>query len=331
MSEAIKLDVIDKKILTQLDINCRIPSTKLAKIINKSRQTVDYRISNLQKQGIITSFTTSINPHKIGYKLYKVYLKLKNIPLIKTSLLNHLKSSGIVYWIGECSGRYDLIFATFSKDDKTFVDFKNNLISEYKEIIVDLKGDILVYVKQYPKMYFLNKIQQSTYFAGEIVNNKIDEIDEQILEKIINNARESIYKLSIDIGVSPAAIKSHMKKMQELGIIIQYRISVDLNKLNLELYKAIITLERFNSEDEKQLIRYLSNIPNIIYYIKNMWQLEIEFIVNNYQEYYKILEELKKNFTNIINTVDFVLMITDEWTPGYKNLLKLELPKNNIG
>ena len=42
-----------------------------------------------------------------------------------------------------------------------------------------------------------------------------------------------------------------MKKMEEKGIIIQYRIGVNLNKLGLELYKAVIKLDRYNKSDEK--------------------------------------------------------------------------------
>tara|TARA_Y100000034_G_scaffold95888_1_gene116589 strand:- start:558 stop:884 length:327 start_codon:yes stop_codon:yes gene_type:complete len=98
--KALKLDKIDRKILFELDKNCRIPSTKLAKIVRKSRQTVDYRIDKLLEEGIITSFNASINPHKMGYKLYKMYLNLRNIPEDKVKLFNYLRSSGLVYWMG---------------------------------------------------------------------------------------------------------------------------------------------------------------------------------------------------------------------------------------
>ena len=65
----------------------------------------------------------------------------------------------------------------------------------------------------------------------------------------------------------------------------------------------------------------MSNIPNIHYFIRNLWQIEPEIVVNNYQEYYEIVEKLKKEFPFVIRTVDSVLMITDEWTPGFKNML----------
>ena len=105
----IKVDKRDRKILAELDRNCRIPTTKLARIARKSRQAVEYRIDQLVKKGVITSFNAAFNPHKMGYKIYKIYLKLRNVPEEKQRLFEYLQSSGIVYWMGECSGTWDLL------------------------------------------------------------------------------------------------------------------------------------------------------------------------------------------------------------------------------
>ena len=78
--EKVKLDLTDRKILAELDKNCRISNSALAKKVNKSREAVKYRIQQLQKRGIIEKFITSINPNKLGFYMFKVYLKLENIP-----------------------------------------------------------------------------------------------------------------------------------------------------------------------------------------------------------------------------------------------------------
>jgi len=318
------LDKADRVILAELDKNCRIPSTKLARKVGKSRQAVEYRINQLVKKGIITSFNAAINPHKIGYKLHKIYLKLRNIPEEKDKLFSYLRKSGVVYWMGECSGTWDLIFALFSKNDYEFFELKNELISKFNKIIVEEYGENLLDVKQYSKMYFTGKIEEPTMFAGEIVDNKLDKLDYEILAEAVNNARISLVELARKVNSTEIIVKNRLKKLEEKGIIIQYRIGVDLNKLGLELYKAIIKLDRYSKEDERKLLSYMSSLPNIQYFIRNIWQVEPELVVNNYQEYYKIIEELKKEFPHVIRTVDSVLMITDEWTPGFGNLLKIQ-------
>lgn len=318
----IKVDKTDRKILAELDKNCRIPTTQLAKIVMKSRQAVEYRIQQLVKKGVITSFNTAFNPHKMGYKIYKIYLKLRNIPEEKKRLFEYLQSSGTVYWMGECSGKWDVIFGVFAKTDYDFFDLKNELISSFNKIIVEEEGDILVDVKQYVKMYFTNEIVPPTMFAGEIKNNELDTTDYAILGEIVNNARIPINELAKKVNTTPTIVRGKLKRMEQKEIIIQYRIGIDLNKLGLELYKAIIKLDKYSKKDEKKLLEYISNLPNTQYFIRNIWQLESELVVSDFQEYYKIIEALKKEFPYVIRTIDSVLMVTDEWTPGFKNLLK---------
>ena len=51
--EKVKLDLTDRKILAELDANCRISNSALAKKVNKSRESVKYRIQQLQKKRIL--------------------------------------------------------------------------------------------------------------------------------------------------------------------------------------------------------------------------------------------------------------------------------------
>ncbi len=319
----IKLDKINRKILAELDKNCRITASALAKKVRKYRQAVEYRINQLIKEGVILSFNAAFNPNKMGYKIYKIYLKLRNLPEEKTRLFGFLRLTGIVYWIGECSGTWDLIFGIFAKNDYEFFGMKNLLISDFSNIIVDEKGEILVDAKQYCKMYFTNEIVSPTTFGGGVINIELDNLDYSILGEIVNNARIPVNELAKKVKSTPNIVKGRLSKLEYKGIIIQYRIGIDLNKLGLELYKAIITLDRYNKEDEEKLLNYISKLPNIHYYIRNLWTIEPELVVSNYQEYYNIIEDLKKEFPFVIRTVDSILMITDEWTPGFRNLLKL--------
>jgi len=318
-----KLDKADRTILAELDKDCRVHATKLAKKTHKSRQAIEYRINQLVQKGVITSFNASFNPHKMGYKLYKIYLKLRNIPGEKEKLFRDLENSRITYWMGECSGVWDLIFGVFAKSDYEFFNFKNRFISKFNNIIVKEEGQILVDVMQYPKMYFTNELSDPAMFAGEIVQNELDKTDYAILGEIVNNGRIPIVDLARKVKSTPQSVKARLEKLEKKGVIIQYRTGIDLNKLGLELYKAILTLDRYNPEDEKKLLSYVSNLPNTHYLIRNIWNIELELVVSNYQEYYQIIESLKKEFPHVIRTVDSVLMITDEWTPGFKNLLKL--------
>lgn len=312
-----KLDKTDRKILTELDKNCRIPLTRLAKKVKKSRQSVEYRINQLLKNKIILSFNTAINPYKLGYKVYKTYLQLKNIHEEKDKLIDFLKTCGKVYWYGECDGEWNLIFGVFAKSDYEFYDLKNELLSKFSNVIIKHRGTILLDTQQYPKMYFIDQISPSILFGGKISEFELKEIDKKILAILVNNARISINESAIKINSTPTIVRNRLKKLENAGIIIQYRISVNLEKLGVEFFKAIVHLEKQDKLTEKKLLFHISRLPNIQYFIRNLWDIELELIVSDYIEYNQIINKLKEEFSDIIKNVETVIMKSDIWVPSF--------------
>ena len=73
------MDARDVTILKELDKNSRIPYQQIAKKINLSKDTVNYRIENMKKIGIIKGFHASINVGKLGYIGMRLLLKLYQV------------------------------------------------------------------------------------------------------------------------------------------------------------------------------------------------------------------------------------------------------------
>ncbi|TGD24889.1 Lrp/AsnC family transcriptional regulator [Companilactobacillus suantsaicola] len=61
------MDNIDQKILKELNRNCRITKTELAKIVNMTPPAVNTRIEQLEDEGIIERYTIEVNLDKMGY------------------------------------------------------------------------------------------------------------------------------------------------------------------------------------------------------------------------------------------------------------------------
>ncbi|MDQ0880273.1 Lrp/AsnC family transcriptional regulator [Peribacillus sp. V2I11] len=63
---SLKVDEIDKKIISVLHEDARISYTDLAKKVELSRVAVQMRINHLVENGVIERFTAVINPAKVG-------------------------------------------------------------------------------------------------------------------------------------------------------------------------------------------------------------------------------------------------------------------------
>lgn len=323
----IKLDLVDKKILSELDKNCRIPNSILAKKVNKSREAVKYRIQQLIDKEIIKKFITSINPNKIGYHMYKVYMKLENIPQEREKFFNALKQNKDIYWMGISDGVFDCVLAIIAKNDIEYFEKINSLLSKWEHVIISKVLGTMVDTRQYPKKFFLDEKEgQPVIFGGNTIDNELDDLDLKILSTLANEARIPLLELSRRTKSTIDIVRSKIKKLEDKGIILQYRIDVDLNKLGLEFFKAIIYFRDLSPKDEMALMEWVGTHPKSLYYIRSLapWEVEFEFAVENYQEFNNIIRDLREKFAHVIRNYEHLIMIYETWMPAYKELLKME-------
>lgn len=315
-----QLDELDRNILSLLDRNCRTSAVELGEKLSRSRQTIEYRIKRLEDQGIITEYTCSFNPTSVGYRLYKVYLRLRNIPGEMERLCAELFNLGTVYWIGKTSGSWDLLFGIFYRDEQEILVIVDRLMRGFRHVIVAHSEHLIVKILQYPKMYLTGEISPYREYAGVVRHTALDELDVAIIAKLIANARLSFNALGDSLGVSSLLIQRRMKRMEQAGILFQYRIGLNLRKLGLELYKSIITTDLYGEEDHQRFVAFISQRKEIQFVVRNIWAIELELIVPNYQAYEAIIDEIRVHFPKLIGSLDTLLLESDEWTPAFSNL-----------
>ena len=86
-TKTIKLDIIDKKILSILSVNARISYIELAKSANITIDIARYRVKTLKKLGIIKGFRVWINHDIIGKQVYKILVSFQNSNLEREKTL----------------------------------------------------------------------------------------------------------------------------------------------------------------------------------------------------------------------------------------------------
>ena len=74
-----KLDLKDRKILYELDLNARQTLTQIGKKVGLKKDVVSYRMKKLQDEGIIKNYYTVIDAYKLGYTLYRYYINFQYV------------------------------------------------------------------------------------------------------------------------------------------------------------------------------------------------------------------------------------------------------------
>ena len=320
------LDLTDRKILAELDKNCRMHNSALAKKVHKSREAVNYRIAQLQKKGVIEKFITSINPNRLGYYMFKIYLKLANVPDEREKFFEEFKHNRDIYWFGISDGVFDCVFAMLSKSIPEYFEKINFLLSKWDHLIISKVMGTMVDTRQYNKRFFTNDTNgQYAVFGGDVVNNQVDGLDYQILNILANEARIPLTELARRTKSTIEIVRGRIKKLEEKKIILNYRIAVNLNKLGMEFFKAIIYFRKLSRQDESALFEWMRTNPNSLYYIRSLapWEVEFEFAVESYQHFNSIINDLRKKFPNAIRNYEHLIMIYENWMPAYREMLKV--------
>ena len=103
------LDAKDRAILYYLDLDARQSNSTIAKKTKLSKEVVNYRIKNLVKNGIIQNFCTIIDNAKLGYVIYRVFIRFQEVDIEKEKeILEFLKNFKSIGWIIQLEEMYDL-------------------------------------------------------------------------------------------------------------------------------------------------------------------------------------------------------------------------------
>ncbi len=158
VGEKVKLDSKDKKIIEQLQKNCRQTIAEIAKITKLPRDVVVYRIKKLEQNKVIRGHHTFLNPQKLGYPLY-VYVMFScyNLkPEEETKFINYLKSHKQIIYVAKNSGKYDFTIGVCAKDYMNFDDIIRSIRQKFINVIKEIES--LPTIQEYKYDYMVDLI-----------------------------------------------------------------------------------------------------------------------------------------------------------------------------
>lgn len=124
------LDKTDRKILHFLQENARIPMTELAEKVGLSTTPITERVRRLEREGIITGYHASLNPHALGQDLL-VFVEIKLQSKSGNIFEDFRREALRVPQIMEChlvSGEYDYLIKVRLPNMSAYRDMLGNIL-----------------------------------------------------------------------------------------------------------------------------------------------------------------------------------------------------------
>ena len=300
-----ELDVKDRKILYQLDLNSRQSLNTIGSNVGLTKTVVQYRIDRLVKTGIIKNFYTSIDFYKLGYINLGIYVNYQYYtPEIEKDIIQYFVNSEHSWFIANVQGKFDLIVLFSVRNMNQFFSFWKQTLTKYRFYFQSALITFFTKTHYLPISYLLEEPDLAQRLDHELVDGgpqvDIDDIDRAILERLSLNSRRSITEMAEELKVSSITLASRIKKLEAKKVITGYRINVDYLKLGLQLFNVHFNLR--NYDKVHQILSYVVRNPYLISAseVIDHCDLSLNYHRKNFNELHVIIKDIYNKFPNDI-------------------------------
>lgn len=310
------LDKADRKILSAIEVNARIPISKLAKASRVSRTVAEYRLKQLEKKGIIRGYYCLLDPSKFDLTVWKLWISLRpTIQQERAHFFEYIEKHPRTWWYGECAGIYDAVICILAKNPHEFNAFFNALQDKYGKIITNSAILINVSFEYHTRGFLLNKASKliESAFQEKPFLKKISPNSFKILRLLSHNSRISYVELSHKSKVNVKTIKNIIQELKASGVVVYFRPSINTTKIGYEFYKVLLTLHNPRGGIIPSIVQWCRTQQNItaIIFCVGPWQLELEVEIDTFRNLCYMLTELKDKFPDVVKNYE-TLLVTKE-------------------
>lgn len=308
-----KLDLLDRKILSELDQDSRQPFSQIAKKVRASRTVVEYRVKKFIENGIIVSLSAFVDPAKFGLTSWKVYLQFHNRSKeVEEQINNFVFSEEKIWWAIKCEGNFDIMFLALAKSVHEFYEFLSDFQSKFSKHEARIEITTHINPDFFSRGYLLGKESKKICptFLKEPVFEKLDKTDIEILKILIKNSRTPSTEMATKLKTTARIVNYRIKDLLKRNIIIHFRLIPNINKIGMDYYKVMIQLKDLTKDKEKKFKKFLELHPSIINYSNSWgpWEIEFETEIENYKALTKLINQIRNEFSDIIKKIEFVLI-----------------------
>lgn len=309
-----KLDLIDRKILVELDTDARTSFAKIGKRIGVGKNNVQYRVARLVEDGVIKKFVLQPSLSKLGLFLGKIYLQMSGYTeqteeIIYKFLLNDKRIS----WVAKCEGNWDIMLGAYVENVQQFNKLRNDFFERFGQYVNNYDVVFLTEGRTSQRTYLLNKKSFYSKKVEDFMGKgkiKLKKNDVKILRFISNNARFSYTEVAKKFRMNVKTVQSRIKKMEQMEIIQGYVTFLDIRKIGYNFFKLCLHTKGKTVND---IVKYCLEMPNVVHVIESVgpWEVELEVETENLQDFYDLMHNIRNKFSDSIKKTDFVVIVDE--------------------
>jgi DNA-binding Lrp family transcriptional regulator len=309
------LDAKDRKVLSALFNDARSPFSTIAKKARISKESANYRVKRLAKEGFLVGFNTVVDVKKLGWNMFFVYIRFRKIDVEQESIiLGYLAAHPNVAQVFRCLGNYDALIKVFVREAEDVDVLMKGIESRFKENMDSYGIDFIVDETAVP-FSFLYKPDSNRIYRMEKSEGKtqLSPIERKLLKLLAKDARLPIADAARKLHTSRDIVSYHLKKLQEEGVILKFRPDLLTKRIGYSWYFLILKTEKLTPSINAALESFLLSHPNVTYVYRSVRNsdVQVEIRALNNEELNDIVIEIRGILKNVLNRAE-LLVILDE-------------------
>ncbi|VVB81652.1 HTH-type transcriptional regulator Ptr1 [uncultured archaeon] len=306
----INLDLKDRRILAMLDWDARLSIAKLAKEVRLSKNAVAYRISRLEKAGIILGYYPVIDFGRLGYYSHRVQLSLHNADArVKQEIEKYISNpDSEISWSVWVRGVADLLIVIWTRSLKEFKSIFNKFNTRFGKYIEKRLFTTTYGFEQYPYRFLLGKNDWQSMIIDEGPSFHLDKLDSRILASLNSNARKSCTEIAKETGSNYKTVQYRIKKLAKNHVLIGTRAFINHTAFGYNYYKFMLYFTHYSDEEYHKLKNYLRGLQETVYIVFHVnSDLDAEMLFKSDNEFFEFIDGLQEKFPGLIKNFEYFL------------------------
>ncbi len=301
-------DEFDRKILYELEKDGRASISQVAKTIKKSVSFVQYRLHKLEQQGILIDHIMIVDRSKLGFKTYRIYLRIVNHHQTK-AVIDYLRQKPEVYTLQKILGKFQLYLSLYARDVQFLEDFIVDLVKRFDQVIVGYRR-MLVYraysfahnilFEDWPQLH--HDVQLS---ASEEM--PLTEKEKKVLDILSIDPRMSFTQLAEQLHSERGTARRIYAQLIQKKVIAVIRPSLELHRLGYVHKHAMIKLRFGGLRRLHEMEKYLHHVRQIKSISKTFGNYDFicRLIFKDLEAFRQFEEDLYEKLGDTIDHVDY--------------------------
>ncbi len=317
MEQEIKLTEKDRKILGELFEDGRESFSAVGKKVGLSKELVNYRVNRLKEIGLLVGFNTVIDVKKLGWRMFFVYIRFKNINIAQQkTILGFLTAHRNVAQVFETMGNYDTVIKVFAKSIEDAQGIMKGIEERFKQQVDEYFLDFIVEEAAVPFSFLYQSEPKTLYLIerGETGKSGLSGLELKMLKELAKDARMNLAEMSGRLKIDRDMLKYHLKKLEKERIILKYRPDILPKVLGYNWYFLILKTSKLSRKTEEILERFLLNHPNVTYFYKTVGgsDIQVELRVKENEKLNEVVMQLRGILKSVLKRAELLTIMNEQ-------------------